>query len=111
MAAGDSSNAIDTDSNSNLHSEGDDATSNDSSKALTIPAPAVCLVRFAGDAAGGALMGSIFGYGALLLSLPFFYASFTLLLLYSVWKIISLSAVFCESEPRFISGKMGSSLF
>uniref|UniRef100_A0A1J3G9L8 Mitochondrial import inner membrane translocase subunit TIM22-2 n=1 Tax=Noccaea caerulescens TaxID=107243 RepID=A0A1J3G9L8_NOCCA len=76
MAAGDSSNAIDIDSNSNLQSEGDEAASNDSSKALTIPAPAVCLVRFAGDAAGGALMGSIFGYGSGLFKKKGFKGSF-----------------------------------
>ncbi|KAH0941986.1 hypothetical protein HID58_001623 [Brassica napus] len=71
MSADDSSNATDIDaklgSDSNLKSDGDDAADNDSSKALTIPAPAVCLVRFAGDAAGGAVMGSIFGYGDVLL--------------------------------------------
>lgn len=71
MSADDSSNATDIDaklgSDSNLKSDGDDAADNDSSKALTIPAPAVCLVRFAGDAAGGAVMGSIFGYGDVLI--------------------------------------------
>lgn len=92
MSADDSSNAIDIDgklgSNSNLNSDGDDAADNDSSKTLTIPAPAVCLVRFAGDAAGGAVMGSIFGYGDVLI-----YSFFL------VWLV--LSAVALLSELRF----------
>ncbi|ESQ54606.1 hypothetical protein EUTSA_v10026251mg [Eutrema salsugineum] len=78
--AADSSNAIDIDGNldsdSNLHSDGGDTNTNDSSKALAIPAPAVCLVRFAGDAAGGAVMGSIFGYGSGLFKKKGFKGSF-----------------------------------
>ncbi|KAL0698324.1 hypothetical protein Bca4012_054446 [Brassica carinata] len=76
MAANDSSNAVDTEaklnSNPNLNSDVDDGTDNGSSKTLNIPAPAVCLVRFAGDAAGGAVMGSIFGYGSSLHYLLYF---------------------------------------
>ncbi|KAG2319289.1 hypothetical protein Bca52824_012502 [Brassica carinata] len=80
MAANDSSNAVDSevklDSNPNLNSDVDDGTDNGSSKTLTIPAPAVCLVRFAGDAAGGAVMGSIFGYGSGLFKKKGFKGSF-----------------------------------
>lgn len=101
MAADDSSNAIDIDGNldsdSNLHTDGDDATDNGSSKALAIPAPAVCLVRFAGDAAGGAVMGSIFGYGsALLLSLIFFYAWFHL-----VCGFLVFSEIYWEKKSLY----------
>ena len=62
MAAMDSSD-VDSDSNHNTNANDVTVTNHESSNALAIPSPAVCLVHFAGDAAGGAVMGSVFGYG------------------------------------------------
>ncbi|KAG7538045.1 hypothetical protein ISN44_As13g018710 [Arabidopsis suecica] len=80
MAAENSSNAIDVDTSLNSDSkpnrDANDVTNHDSSKALVIPSPAVCLVRFAGDAASGAFMGSIFGYGSGLFKKKGFKGSF-----------------------------------
>ncbi|KDP39229.1 hypothetical protein JCGZ_00986 [Jatropha curcas] len=50
-----------------------------SSNELIVPessSPAVCLIRFAGDSAGGAFMGSIFGYGSGLIKKQGFKGSF-----------------------------------
>lgn len=66
--------SLDSDSNPNTNVNADVIT-HDSSNALAIPSPAVCLVPFAGDAAGGAVMGSVFGYGDNLLFFALYYLS------------------------------------
>lgn len=49
--------------------DSDTAPNSSPPNALVPAAPAVCLLRFATDSAGGALMGSVFGYGSLFSSL------------------------------------------
>lgn len=79
------------DSDDNTQPQDSDSVSNPPN-ALVPAAPAVCLLRFATDSAGGALMGSVFGYGSFLLFLLSHYAvvSFT------------ISAFFFITNPNFV---------
>jgi len=45
----------------------DSSVPNSPNSAIVPASPSVCLTRFATDSAGGALMGSVFGYGLSLL--------------------------------------------
>ncbi|KAJ0267047.1 Mitochondrial import inner membrane translocase subunit TIM22-3 [Hirschfeldia incana] len=80
MAAENPSSGVDVDksldSDSNQNRNANDLTNQDYSNALTLPSTAVCIGRFAGDAAGGAVMGSIFGYGSGLFKKKGFKGSF-----------------------------------